>query len=475
VKSSSGQVLIIAVMVLLMLLIAIPAVIFLNESATSHSVNVQKKIKGRAMAEEGVSYAIQQMSLNSPNNWPPLGGACPANFNGATLFPSSQGSGYFTLQCIPGPTTDVLNNSILGYQVVIYSVPRDASNFVVAGSSLEAVLSQMTVGAKLSTGLNVSAALQLTYYVPILQPNSDLRVDWGPVVSFDTTNTFTLSYSMDNNQSPRKFIAGLMSSCQPPHSGCPSTINRPNQTDRKEYWTSTALGFPPVIDTHTANGYLALSQAESALPTAVCHDTSGGNPDSTLSPNGGYYDTSTCLPAGNTWEALFDSPGDWAWKSNSDIIYVHGDAEFRNVAIDLWNKGAVIVTGNMTIGARQDNSGNIINSEPVPPSANLEYYYNPGSMPCPGSQGQSCSQVSWQTGNARPSIRGFVYVGGNMGVNPHSPGTGTTTVIVGTLRVDGQLTIQPNATLRLFYDDVINHNILTENLELKADTLSAVP
>src|ERR1035438_3628987 len=61
-RETSGQALLIVVFIMLILLISVPIVVFLNQTVTQHQFQSNQRIKGRAIAEEGISYATQQIS-----------------------------------------------------------------------------------------------------------------------------------------------------------------------------------------------------------------------------------------------------------------------------------------------------------------------------------------------------------------------------------------------------------------------------
>ena len=125
--SRSGQILMIAVMVLLILLVSVPAIIFMNQHATLHGVSSQRRLQGRTIAEAGVANAIQQLTTNVTTfgwPWPPAQAQLNTlGFNGLTNFQSSQGGGYYTITCTPGPVPGLL----LPYQLEIAGSAREVS------------------------------------------------------------------------------------------------------------------------------------------------------------------------------------------------------------------------------------------------------------------------------------------------------------------------------------------------------------
>jgi len=158
-----GQALLIAVMVLLLLLISIPAIIFMNQHATLHGVTSQKRLMGRTIAEEGVAFAIQQLTSQGSLVCTPA-----LNFDGIHPFPSSQKGGYFTVLCTQGPVAGLLQT----YQDQLIVKPGAALDTLghlipTPGSSISTIVSQRTVGAKLPTGLSAPAALDMAQAPPL--------------------------------------------------------------------------------------------------------------------------------------------------------------------------------------------------------------------------------------------------------------------------------------------------------------------
>src|SRR2546429_410319 len=64
-RSKSGQALLVAILVTTILLLCIPVIILLQRTAASHQVGSQLRLKGREIAETGISYAIRELSINA--------------------------------------------------------------------------------------------------------------------------------------------------------------------------------------------------------------------------------------------------------------------------------------------------------------------------------------------------------------------------------------------------------------------------
>ena len=139
--------LLIGILLLLALLITIPALVYVNQAGTKHGVTSQKRLKARAIAEEGTAYAIQQLAANSLN--------CGAI--ATTPIQSTDPGIAYTIQCTNGPA---------GYQKALTVVPGDlflnpTTPPAIPGASIQTIVSRRTIGAKLPSGLTVSAAVQL--------------------------------------------------------------------------------------------------------------------------------------------------------------------------------------------------------------------------------------------------------------------------------------------------------------------------
>src|SRR5207302_3191057 len=105
--------------------------------------------------------------------------------------------------------------------------------------------------------------------------------------------------------------------------------------------------------------------------------------------------------------------------------------------------------------------------------APLEYAASPlapsnaaATWPCAFAVGRTCASNQLTVNGAAMSkqkvdFRGFLYVNGDLNV------TAGNWLIVGAVRVDGQLTVQTGATLTILYDDEINHNVQTTLFQLQ--------
>ena len=170
----------------------------------------------------------------------------------------------------------------------------------------------------------------------------------------------------------------------------------------------------------------------------------------------------------------FDSggaPGYTGNVSNTQVIYIAGNADWGNVQFDLKKNnrqaGAFIVTGNLTLDDKQATTGGTPADTRVPATALLEYPFfskgHPYYIPCKEEAGLTCNSI----GPAQ--FRGFLYVGGDLTVKKDN-----NWVLLGALRIDGKLTVEPGASLTVYYDDEIGHTLLTNGISLQLDSLSEI-
>ncbi len=272
-RGQSGQTLLIAVMIGMILLISIPVIVFLTQVGSRHQMASPKRTKGRAIAEAGMSYATQQLSQSSMtwvaalNNsfdgtWP-TGGALATDCNTGALIPSPSGGGFFKLTC---SVDSEANLGLQPYQVSVLSVAylqdQSTGTASTAERAIQAYLSERTLGVDLATGLHAAAALVLVStpkYLSPLAASGPLKVNWGPIVILDTTTT-TLNGDLDQVVNgggpntfpgyPRKFSLGGITGTQTgaQYVRAATTTASAATTDRKEYWAFASQTFPPLIN-----------------------------------------------------------------------------------------------------------------------------------------------------------------------------------------------------------------------------------
>jgi hypothetical protein len=455
---SNGQMLILAILILGILVVAIPAIIFINKTLLQHGAISQKRMKGRTVAEEGIAFGIQQLTQFWPylsSNWPYAGGP-QVGIPAAATLTSAEGS----LYTVTYTSTTVSTTTLQSYQVQIQAQPLDSQGNIIPAGGVTAYVSQRTVGAKLASGLAAPAALMLLS-TPTFNAGGNIFSPTGPIVVFDS-NTWTLDYTSDISRTPRKFSQGQIVHCSTSTNVLCGNFNYDRSTDnsdQKEYWSYTSLGFPPVIDTNTYAAYAT----STTVPAPTCL---GGtfSPDPACTPGiaCGYFNTTTDCPGGVGDTIVFSAgfgPGITPFAgvpAVPPVIYVNGNAEFDDIAINVAPTGAVVVDGNLTLGTPGAGSATTTPIA-IPPTANFENAYS------------TCTFFPTAGFTHSMHLQGFLYVTG--GLSSIAAAT-YSWYFNGALRVDGPFTLANS--LWIYYDDVMNHNIRTSNFEIQIDSTTSL-
>jgi hypothetical protein len=450
VVTSSGQALLLAMLLVLILTIASTAVFFMNRIGTVHQTASAQRTKSRAGAEDGLSYAIHQLS-QSTTTWQHAldGDFLMTDCNTASPLVNPSG-GHFKLYCSTGT---IGNPGLQPYQVAVVVVATVADG---AGArAVQAYLSRRTLGADLATTLHAPAALQVVRK-PITAGSLD--VYWGSIVCLDSqdVNSWVLPDPIDTGR-----LSGSISS-----------------TDQKEYYANAPMTPPPLIDeTYYLNQSIAASNGPIAPPTLGVGGPGLMATQCAVGSTCGFFDTS-----GGT--AVFDSPNGNGYSVPSGaVIWVKGNAQFGRIAID---HATFVITGDLTL-TNPANGGNNPSLH-VPVSAPLEYPYG---APTPPTGGWSCINKAGDMTGSLPAydcdstsvfsgpvhFHGFLYVKGNLIVN-----TPTWNMVGSLLEGDvqiasgtgGRLTIGAGDSLNVAYDDLINHEIRTTSVILAPDVLRDV-
>jgi hypothetical protein len=464
-RSESGQALLIAMGILLILFVSIPIIIFVNMSGISHQTRTQRQEEGRAIAQEGISYAAQYFAANQPA-WQTA--AETGNFSSVFT-----GSGCNSLNVVPGThfkltcSDSTTNSQLQPYQVQVIATAwlPGPNGQTIPSASLQAVLSQKTVGAFLENGIRAGAALGLVQVPSLFTGNLD--VHWGPIVCLDD-NKWVLTGDLDTYTSgttfqgfPRKFSnGGITGTGSPPlFIRCPDYSETAATSDQLEYWAYAAMTPPPAIND---SSYTVTAAGESNLNIPHVNGTSCGP----IGDGSGIFNVGV---PGCT--AIFDNT--FTVPSNT-VIYVNGNAKFDQLRLDLQN-GAFIINGTLELSPNQGIGLAITYN--IPSSAPREYPYWPTTA---GTQ-WPCSTPYYNAMNAQPptlptctsgllsaqgypanvNFRGFLWAKGGLQVD-----SGGSWVMAGVIQVGDPLT-NPTATLSgsgnvaLYYDAGVNGTIIT--------------
>jgi hypothetical protein len=442
---SSGQTLLIAITFAAVLVIGLIVMFYMNQTASFHQASSAQRTEALNIAEDGISYAIQQLSANSTTWHKALQGDFSLAPDCNSGYVKNPNGGQFKLTC---SVSSAGNPHLQPYEVAVLSVaiPPTSNAATAPSRAILAYLSQRKLGIDFAAGPHAGAALQMVR-IPIL--SGTLDVQWGPITCLDANGIWTLVDPIDGQRHPRKFslggIAGSGASLYP-RSG---SLGTGPDTDQKEYWaTIKGSSFIPLLDEST---YIQMARNE---PNAIAVNMPSSKKGTLIrsgcvSPNCGYF---VADPQNTGDHAIFD--GAYTAGSPGAVIYVNGSAEFKNVAID---SATVIVTGGLDL--QSNGGGGNDMSLSVPWSTPSEYPYST-TWNCQGHEGGTCLSNSFLAGKIQ--FRGFLYVKGNLTVN--QPGWNMAgVVLVGDMAAPpnsaNQLIVQTGGSLTLLYDDAFNHNI----------------
>ncbi len=399
-KNSRGQALVVVLGIFVIFMIAIPAIIFMVQHETKWTVKQKKTTGAFQTAETGIDRGYWRMHENS-STWATVinGGVLPG-YSGSEEYDVYSGSdtskllGKYRVLITPASTPG---------DILIRSVGRDADTNEVR--AIELILTKANVQAS----LDINGGLTW-------KPN--LRVHWGPVVSYT-------SISSPFRYFPRKYSIG-------PIYGIDSDPD-PLNSDGKEYWAFEPLGNPPQVDLAY---YKALAK-HSVIPASSGGGTirrATGSSAAVATPAGSGYFTS----AANGSKIRFF--GSYNFQNSTSVIYVEGGG------MDFANSSFLDVQAALAEGDVDFNAGSQTFIATVPVHADLQYvkhkemnsgYTFPGegsvTFPIP-----SCG------------MHGFLYCGGDLS----NAGGGST--MCGVAKVIGTVTMN---TFTIYYDEAVASGI----------------
>jgi hypothetical protein len=434
-SKNSGQLLLVGTLLLLALVVTIPIIIWVHQSAGRGEYQAQTRGQALPLAEEGVALAVRVLGV-SRNAFE---SALAAPLSDATFGADIRhgGSAPYQLSVKPAARFQV--------RVVSQVVTTDKSGVRNPNRQLEALVSPKTLVVQLPTDVRAPVAFQ-TMRADIVNP-AGLDIHWGPMAVYDQDpgHTWTVDGPMDTAGYPRKFGQGQM-----------AFISRPSlttDTDQKEYWRNAEIGFPKDI---ALNAYQTLAEQNqlTARPPRC-----GANPCTAMPAISTVYQ-------GGALPVLLDGPNPSnAYEVNAStvVFLIVGDAEFDDLALDL-SQGAVLITGNLTIKHPSHGFPNNTVLQ-IPSTAAKEYPPTMTNWPCAAQgPGNTCTSAQAISGSPKLAYRGFLYVQGNLIVDPNAHWAMT-----GVARVDGQVQIGNGASFTLFFDEEVNRRIMTTPFELQAD------
>lgn len=499
----SGQALLIAVFLGLLLALVVPLVVYLNRIGGTHQAGMQQRTQGETVARQGIAYA-QGLLANGADNaaayatWTAaLAGNFPAPCNVAltdnAAYIRLNDKWSFSLTCkASGPLDGTHDPRPQPFQVLVKSVAFWGNNDQrVPVRAQEALISAKTLVAATMQNTQPAVALAL-----VNRPRYDdwtdttiLTVHWAPMVVFSSF-TWHVGGQMNNVDPvpggsgpyggfPRKYATGAITGPNRPRGYNPVSDTNNPRTDNQEYWSFAGLADVPNVDAATfrlrakntninlqALGFTPCPAPDCTVPTS-CGCVTGTN----VTFNGATPISAPTLPA---------------------YIYVAGNAIFDNAAINLGG-GGMYVDGTLMMTNRATGGGlNWLWTVHVASSAWREYAGWRAETPAPSAAQQwPCydkvnSDCSFDAGNAASpgptsqnplagtgvNFRGMLVVRGNLNVYG-----GPWNIIGGLLVGDpvtgvGELYLaSPNPRLNVVYEGQAVHNLPMLNLSLKADDI----
>lgn len=375
--NKSGQVLIIALAILLFISILLPALVKYTQHESAWTLKQQRNTRAFQLAEGAVERGYQQL-LISTSSWYDLQAGTPVSgLHFDQTYTVGTGES-FQILITSGPSTQ---------QATITGVGRSEGG---GGGTIEirgvrAVYSNSTSGNNAITAGNTVTI------------GASVNVEWGAVISY--TNIVA-----GGRAHPRFYSAGNVDL-----DGNGST---PPNTDNLQWWSyQTNLPSQPQVDLQY---YKTLAQGYGANLHAGC-PAYYNNPGSGVNTN----ITGCEDPDGRTY---YFETGDWTWK-NPGPNFIYGNV--------------IIATGNMSIsgnGGTGSASGSY--STPIPPQAWKEYANDWATYKCMDSYANTNYPTYTNALNASYScttnanipngcingagsvlVHGFVYAGGGAGLN----------------------------------------------------------
>ena len=238
-------------------------------------------------------------------------------------------------------------------------------------------------------------------------------------------------------------------------------------SDGREYWAFASQNFPPLVDEsyYIAQATAALTvtppkKGGTDMTPPVCNFNSTNSPCCANGHACGYFDTN------KSGTAVFSS-GYTVPAGPNNVIYVNGDAEFDNVAIQ---NATFIITGNLKISTSTTSNSLYLN---VPVAAPQEYPELLSNLASDAGLANTSFGVLGtpsdillfpdppNTGNRHTQFSGFLYVKGNITVNAPSWNM-VGTLLVGDMQhpqTGGQLIVPAGTRLNIVYDDRMNRAV----------------
>jgi hypothetical protein len=424
--SSRGQVLPMAIMLLLVLLVMVPLMVVFSQTEAKWSVKESQETQAMHLAEAGVEKGYLKISL-STLTWVSLqaGGATASaaltNYKFDKAF-SDVGSGSYAISITSGPGLQ---------QATIISVGRSTGKQVRA---IKAVYSNSPLG-----GISIFAGKGA-------QIGGGVNVEWGGIAS---------PYSIDSGGRNHPQFWSASSIVGKDTDPNPPNCDGPNCCQWHSYYS--ALPPAPTLD---------LNFYKSSAAASNCAGLS-------LSPGIAQPVGSCYYPAAQT--NIKGSP-----NTQGQTIYIDGDATVKSPGIDI--VGNFLVAGNLNLPNGVWGTGSHAMS--IPSDAWKQYCndwavyqgFDAGAPAAfPGMNSSYAPAGLTKAGTGKTAVYGLLYVGGNFG----GAGGGGQADIYGALYSVGSSSETSNSGVTFYYDAAAGSNLQTTAIILNRvswqDTLVGWP
>lgn len=425
--SSSGQVLPLAIMLLLVLLVMVPLMVVYTQTEAKWSVKEAQSTQAMHLAEAGIEKGYLKISI-STLTWVALqaGGASASaaltNYNFDKDYSDVSG-GTYAISITSGPGTQ---------QATITSVGR--SLLKKETRAIKAVYSNSPLG-----GISIFAGKGA-------QIGGGVNVEWGGIAS---------PYSIDSGgrNHPQFWSAssviGKDTDPNPPNCDSPNCCQ----------WHSYYSGLPPAPT-------LDLNFYASSAAASNCAGLS-------LSPG-------VATPVGSCYYAVSQTDIKGSPNTQGQTIFINGDATIKQPGVDI--VGNLLVTGNLNLPNGVWGTGSHTMS--IPSDAWKQYCndwavyqgYDAGAPASfPGLSSSYAPVGLTKAGTGKTAVYGLLYVGGNFG----GAGGGGQADIYGALYSVGSSSETSNSGVTFYYDAAAASNLQTTAIILNRvswqDSLQAWP
>lgn len=412
--TSRGQVLPIALAVLLILTIFVPLMVFYSQRDASWAVKQSENTHAFHLAEAGVEKAFLDISLSTVTWLSLMNGTPPTGYQFDKSYTDING-GTYSVSITSGPSTQ---------EATVISVGRDALKKETR--SLKVVYANSLFG-------NIAV-----YGGTGVQVSGGVTVEWGAIMSPDSLSPNCPSHCDWPQMWSASSITGLDTDPNPPNCDSPNCVQ----------WHSYYPSIPPAP---TIDFDYYRSQAKL--------NVGGGCPS-----GGGAVPDGSCYYPGN-------APSSWG-NTTTGVVFTEGTFDAKK----MFHTGTLIVMGNFTMENGNFGKGSPVMTMPTnawkqygsPANASdawthyLTFDTCPGVPAAfPGLNNTYTSCVVTKTGT-KTAIDGLLYIGGNFS----DAGGGGNGEIYGDLMVIGDVHLSAASGVTLFYNSGATSSLVTTSISL---------